>query len=157
MHDGAPLHPRVAALFSRSIVPRTDGKYDIVLPNDRETIEVEDTAFFVTGMDMLEEPDGCLSVVKIHISDGQWEALDAGSLMISDENVLYARITRHGLSVPCRFPPSLYHRLALCIVETGPGEFALPLSGTSYPIGVYSGDARLPKKIGGGAGANAPC
>lgn len=137
LHGGQPILPRVAALFARHIVPKPDGRYIIELGDDTEPIQVADTAFFVEGMDLDEIEDGRLAGVQLRLSDGQEEPLNPSSLMISEESVLYARITRHGLSVPCRFPPSLYHRLALHVEENPGGGFVLPLAGQRWPLAPY--------------------
>ncbi len=138
LHGGTPLHPRVSKLFARSIVPHEDGRYSIVLRGDEEVIEVEDTAFFVESMSLSERDDGLLDSVLLRISDGREEPLDPRTLMISAGSVLYARVIRHGLSVPCRFPPSLYHRLALHVEEDRDDGFVLPLGGKRWPIGPYN-------------------
>lgn len=143
LHGETPVHPRVAVLFSRHIVPQADGRYYIVLGGNEEAVEVDDAAFFVETMNLLEA-DGDLERVDIRISDGKEETLDPSSLMISNENVLYARVDRNGFSVPCRFPPSLYHRLALKVEENPDGGFFLPVGGRSYPLKPY---VREPKPL----------
>lgn len=135
LHGTVPLHPRVAKLFARSVVP-DDAGYHLEVGRSRGSLEVADTAFFVTSTDLDEAPDGALRAVRITVSDGRAEPLDGATLMSSTENVFYCRVTRHGFSVPCRFPPSLYHRLALHVEAQGDG-YVLPVGADRHPIGPY--------------------
>lgn len=137
LHGSTPMHPRVAALFARSILPHPDGRYSVVVGKDEELIDVEDAAFFVESMTLVDREQGGLLSVDLRLSDGREQALDPSGLMVSEKNVLYVRILRHGLLVPCRFPPSLYHRLALYVEEDPNETFVLPLGGRSWPIGSY--------------------
>lgn len=136
LHGDAPLHPRVAALFKRSVVPHSDGTYELVVGRDRHPLVVADTPYAVEGMHLQTGPSGEPAAVAMRLSDGEEEPLDPATLMLSDEHVLYGRVVRHGLEVPCRFPPSLYHQLALH-VEAAPDGFELPLAGRRWPMSPY--------------------
>lgn len=112
LHGDEPLHPRVATLFAQHVVPSVDGQYEVRLGFARQTLEVEDTAFFVRASHETVV-DGALVAVRLSLSDGVDELLDPTTLMQSADHVLYCRIRRHGLRVPCRFTPAQYHTLAM--------------------------------------------
>jgi hypothetical protein len=137
LHGETPLHPRVAALFARHLVPEADGRYFIVLGRDRQPVAVADAAYFVETIWVEADPEGGIRAIRLTLSDGATETLDPSTLMISGENVLYARVVRHGLSVPCRFPSSLYHRIALHIEEAPGGGYVLPVAGRDHPLAPY--------------------
>ncbi|MEO1170969.1 MAG: hypothetical protein AAFX94_02805 [Myxococcota bacterium] len=135
LQGGEPLHPRVVELFSRHLVPSMDGRVFIQLGFQRYELEIEDTAYFVTAMDI--EKDGPrLTQVRLTVSDGREELLRPDSLMQSAENVLYCRVLRRELGVACRFSPSLYHTLALEMDEDDAG-FYLELNRVRHRVAVY--------------------
>ncbi len=121
LHGDRPLHPRVRELFQKNVVPRADGSYLVKLGPAEQVLEVDDTAYFVTRLTTALGADGRLAAVRLWISDGACEALDGATLMQSPDNVLYCRLRRHGLSVPCRFTPAQYHELALHAEEAAAG------------------------------------
>jgi hypothetical protein len=135
LHGDTPLHPRVAALFARNIVPEPDGKFRIQLGHARHPLLVEDAAYSVSSL-TLQGPQGDLQHVVLHLSDGAQEPLAAGTLMQSEDNVLYCRIRRHGLRVAVRLTAQQYHNLALSMQPHGDG-FALRLGGALWPVGPY--------------------
>jgi hypothetical protein len=74
--------------------------------------------------------------VTLTLSDGAQEALDAATLMQAADNVLYCRLTRHGLRVPCRFTSAQYHTLAW-FAEVADERGYLRLDGTLWPLNPY--------------------
>lgn len=136
LHGEEAMHPRVARLFAQCVVP-TDRGYELHVGNSRAPIEVADTAFFVEQVH-LPAREGPPEALELTLSDGKRERLDPTTLMQGPDHALYCRITRAGFSVPARFPPGLYHRLADLLVPRGAG-FALHLAGGDHPIGVYDG------------------
>jgi hypothetical protein len=115
LHGEQPMHPRVATLFFRNLVPQASGTYAVVLGPARQLIEVEDTALFVTGLDLEMSPDdpARLRRIGLQLSDQTAEELAPQTLMQSQARILYCRVQRHGLSVPVRFSSEQYHRLML--------------------------------------------
>ncbi len=114
-HGDTPLHPRVAKLFARSLEPQADGGYAIVLGHARQTVEVQDVAWFVSRLQLQPAADDPtrLAAATLHLSDGSSEPLRPDQLMQSCERVLYCRIERHGYVLPARFAPQQYHQLML--------------------------------------------
>lgn len=117
MHGEDKIIPRVAELFAKNIAVTSAGDYVIVIDRYNAPVQVADTAFFVRTMNIV----GDIEKVELGISDGS--TIELRSLMQSPENVLYtsvpcrvwdgAALTGETTDVPCRFPPSLYHALAL--------------------------------------------
>ena len=56
LHGDDPLHPRVEALFKRSVVPTADG-WILEVGDQRAELQVADTPFAVTTLDLEEEAD----------------------------------------------------------------------------------------------------
>lgn len=133
LHGGEPMHPRVARLFGRCLVPDPDGRWHLEVGRERSPVEVDDTGLLVRSLALDETAEGVLTRARLTFTDDTEADLDPGSLEVSEEHVLYCRVVRHGLSVPCRFPPSLYHRLALH-VEEAEGGFALRTTAGLFPL-----------------------
>lgn len=141
LHGDVPLHPRVAALFARNIVPEPDGNFRIQLGYARHALLVEDTAFSVLSLTVDGQP-GALRSVVLHLSDGAKEPLAPETLMQSDDNVLYCRIRRHGLRVAVRLSAQQYHTLALSMEACDDG-FALRLDDMLWPVAPYDAKPQL--------------
>jgi hypothetical protein len=135
LHGDEPLHPRVATLFARNVVPHADGTYFVQLGYARQQLEVEDTAFFVRSL-RAPTVGGALGAVTLHTSDDVEEALDPSTLMQSEDNVFYCAIKRHDMTVPCRFTPAQYHELALHAEVDGDAAYLI-VGGKRWPIKPY--------------------
>lgn len=136
LSDETPLHPRVADLFARHVVPHLDGTYAIALGRSRQEIVVDDTPFVVTSMRVALNEKDEVDRIELVTSDGEHEELRPTTLMQSEAHVLYCRIERQGMMVPCRFAPGQYHELAL-YARQEPSVFVLPVGGGAFPIGAY--------------------
>lgn len=139
LHGDQPLHPRVATLFARNVVPHADGAYFVQLGYARQQLVVEDTAFFVTSIRPVMDGER-IAKVGLQLSDGALEDLNPATLMQAADNTFYCRLRRHNLVVPCRFTPAQYHALALH-AEMEQDTAMLPIQGRRWPIGAY--DARV--------------
>ncbi len=143
LHGDEPLHPRVQILFEKNVVPRVGGHYAVVLGHARQQLQVDDTAYFVRSIVEHGDTPGAgagLRGVTLSLSDGHSEELQPQSLMQSPEHVLYCRIVRHGLSVPCRFSPHQYHSILLHAgVPTAEqdNEVVLIIDGETYTLSPY--------------------
>jgi hypothetical protein len=168
LHGGEPLHPRVAILFSKNVVPRLGGTYDIVLGHAKQSLQVDDTAYFVRSVSpQLRAADGGLASVTVALSDGTTEQLRPETLMQSAQQVLYCRLVRHGLWVPCRFMPQQYHSLMLHACVRGPeaavptsaaalqAQVVLPVAGRDYGLQPYE-PTLVPVRAETAAPASAP-
>ena len=111
LHGDEPVHPKVAILFSKSVYPLKDGTYELRVAHQRAPVLVADCAFFVRALKVIADEEGRISKLEIRVSDEQTEKVDPNTFMMSDENVLYCRIHRHGFSVPCRFLQRHYYEL----------------------------------------------
>ena len=112
LHGDEPVHPKVGVLFAKSVYPLEDGSYELRVGQQKAPVLVADCAFFVRSVVLHRGPDAALVEIEILTSDGLREKLDPATLMMSEENVLYCRIERHGFSVPCRFLQRHYYELA---------------------------------------------
>jgi hypothetical protein len=156
MHGEDRIIPRVAELFSKNLVVRPDGQYLVKIESYAAPVQTVDTAFFVRSLNV--KVDGAaITGVVIDVSDGSERELDGASLMQNDDNVLYCRVPCRALvgdaiqgflSVPCRFPPSLYHALALHAELEG-GRGVITIAGRKYGFGAYNS---APVSLSGGRG-----
>ena len=113
LHGDEGLHPKVAVLFSKCLIPKENGEYELQVGQQRAPVLVSDVGFFVRSIVLNQDATGQLESVKIKICDQVEETLNPESLMMSDDNSLYCRIERHGMNVPCKFLPGQYYELAL--------------------------------------------
>ena len=111
LHGNDPVHPKVAILFAKSVYPREDGSYELRVAHQKAPVLVADCAFFVRSIELIRDERNALMVIDMCLSDGKRERLDPATLMMSEENVLYCQIHRHGFSVPCRFLQRHYYEL----------------------------------------------
>jgi len=146
LHGGTPLHPRVAELFMRSVVPRADGTYILEIGFDEQPLHVEVAAFFVRRVE-LDEAAGELRAAFVHLSDGAREPLRPETLEQGDDHALYCRLVRHGLLVPARFLATPYHALAAHVEPVGE-RFALRLAGRRWPIAAFDPAPRVVRSSG---------
>lgn len=152
MHGDDRIIPRVAELFARHLAVTPEGRYFIVIDRQSAPVEVADTAWFVRSLDVRRDGDA-LRDVELTLSDGGTHRLDGATLMQSDAHVLYCRVPcrafvsgalRGELMVPCRFPPGLYHQLALH-AELEDGAGVLAIAGVRYRFGPYDRSPKAPK------------
>lgn len=116
---------RIADLFSKHVVRRPDGSYGIEIGWDKAPIEVEDTPYVVSRVD--SGPDGFV----IQLNDESCEPLDASSLSMSPDNVLYCRVK--GGTERARFLRPAYYQLAPHFHEDD-GRFYVRAAGHDHPI-----------------------
>jgi hypothetical protein len=136
LHGTRPLHPRVADLFARNVVPRPDGSYIIKLGKNEHPLEVVDTPYHARHIDV-DEKAGSLERLTVHVSDGVSDEVRGEGLMQAEDNALYCRVARHGLWVPCRLSPAQYHAVAL-FAQLEDGHAVLPLGGRRYRFGPWN-------------------
>lgn len=127
--DAEPiLHERLARLFSRYLRRKADGGYEIWIDERYHAdVEVEDTPYVVVAVD--SSANGSFTV---DLNDGSSEPLDAHSLHVGRDQVLYCRV-KHGAE-PARFLRPAYYQLAQHIEEVTPGQFQLRCARAVYPI-----------------------
>ena len=133
LHGDEDLHPKVSILFSKCLIPKDNGEYELQVGHQKAPVLVSDVGFFVRSMRIETDEQGELSTVLIKVSDQTEERLDLGSLMMSQDNGLYCRIERHGMRVPCKFTPGQYYELAL-LADMEEEIAWLTVGGTRYPL-----------------------
>jgi hypothetical protein len=126
--DGQPIeNPRIARLFSRSVHRAADGSYELRIAEERAPIAVDDTPYVVTGAAI--DADG---TAWVELNDGTRESLDARSLAIGAEDVLYCRVK--GGHEAARFLRPAYYQLADRIAAQD-GGFVIETAAGRFPIG----------------------
>jgi hypothetical protein len=86
--DDEPItNERIASLFSRHVTRGDDGAFWLVVGDERARIEVEDTPFVVVRID--GDPERGF---RLGLNDDSSEPLDAASLRIGGEDVLYCDV-----------------------------------------------------------------
>ena len=77
------------------------GKYLIELGNEICYLDVEDTAYVVTVVDMKKIAGDAADHIYIQLTDDSWEKLDLSTLYVGNDNVLYCTV-KNGI-FPARF------------------------------------------------------
>ncbi|MCK6554209.1 DUF1285 domain-containing protein [Candidatus Binatia bacterium] len=129
--DDEPVtHPRLARLFSRYVRRKPDGgSYEVWIDERYHAdVEVSDTPFVVTAVET--DPEGR---IWIDLNDGTTELLDAASVAVGRDNVLYCMV-KNG-SERARFLRAAYYHLAGAIEEVAAGDLRLRCGETKHPIG----------------------
>jgi hypothetical protein len=118
--DGEAIpNPAIARLFSRALEVLPDGRGRLALGGDTAFVTIEDTPWVVTTVDG-SPPHG----FTITLNDGTTEPLDATTLRVGAENVLYCRVKRHH---PARFLRPAYYALLRFAEPAGDGAVDLPI------------------------------
>ena len=127
--DGAPItNPRIASLFARSVHRLQDGSYELRIAEERASIIIDDTAFVVTAAG--DDPAGG---VWVDLNDGTREMLDARTLRVGADDVLYCQVK--GGAEWARFLRPAYYQVADRIAADGDGGFAFTSGAERHPIG----------------------
>jgi hypothetical protein len=127
--DGERItNSRIALLFSRHLVQRSDGSYALVMGDEKATVEVEDTPWVVTQID-----GDSRSGFVLTLNDQSQEPLAPGSLAVGPDNAFSCLVK--GGSARARFVRSAHHALARHVEPAGsPGEFVIEIKGRRYPL-----------------------
>jgi hypothetical protein len=107
--EGRPVSdPELVAVLGRSLLEK-DGRYFIHCEGEAHPVTVADAPLVVRHVHLRHGRGPGLEAVEIELRDGRRELLDAGTLEISTENILYCRATRSRLRA--RFARSAYYEL----------------------------------------------
>lgn len=117
-------HERTLELFNRSVMRQESG-YCLSGEKQPVPIEVEDTAFFVRGLDRSDRG------YVIHLIDGSVEELDLKTLSFGQENELYCQI-KNG-SEKAKFLRAPFYEIMKDLVEES-GYFGLRSMELFYPL-----------------------
>jgi hypothetical protein len=121
-------NPRIALLFSRSIARNPDGSYFLQIGDERAAITVEDTPYVVKSV----EGDAQAGFTVV-LNDDSHEALDASSLEVGADNVLYCQVKNGRFQA--RFLRPAYYHLSECLGMDDDGNFFFTVAGKRYPVG----------------------
>lgn len=93
---------------------------------ERAPIDVDDTPYVVVDVDV----EG--GTARIRLNDQSVEELDAASLQVGANEVLYCGVK--GGAERARFLRPAYYQLVPFIAESEAGRFELRLAGTAHPV-----------------------
>jgi hypothetical protein len=117
----------ICRLFSRAMRVAPDGRGRLELGEDKADVIIEDTPWVVVGVE--GTPAAGFTVV---LNDESREPLDARSIRVGTEHVLYCRVKQGAYEA--RFLRPAYYEL-MRHLEAGPGgESVLPVGGARIPI-----------------------
>jgi uncharacterized protein len=120
-------NPRIALLFSRSVKRTPDGSFYLQVAEERAPITVEDTPYVIKAV--YEDDNGGFIVVT---NDDEHEALDAATLEVGLDNVLYCRVK--GGAFPARFLRTAYYHLSNNFFTDDGETFSLVVHDRRYPV-----------------------
>lgn len=126
-------NPRIALLFSRSIGRNPDGSYFLQIGDERASITVEDTPYVVKSV----EGDGEKGFTLV-LNDDSREPLEANSLEVGADNVLYCTVKNGRWRA--RFLRPAYYHLSNSLGVDEQGDFFFTVAGKRYPVGRSSAD-----------------
>jgi len=133
-HDGSWYNdderienPRIALLFSQSIRRDANGNYFLQVAEERAPITIEDTAYVVAKVD--EDGNGGYILTT---NDEVREPLDAATLEVGADNVLYCRVKQG--EYRARFQRTAYYHLAEHFASDDGETFSLIIGGCRYRI-----------------------
>jgi hypothetical protein len=129
-HKGAEMiHREFIRLFYQNMVIDSQGRYIINWQGENCYVEVEDTAFIVTRVELKDHAEHSRFV--LYLSDDSQEGLLPDTLYVGKDNVLYCRIKDR--TFPARFSRAAYYQLAEYFEEED-GDFFLSMDGEKYII-----------------------
>jgi hypothetical protein len=123
-------NPRIALLFSKSIRRNSDGYY-LHVADERASITVEDTPYVVKAVE--DDDRGGFIVIT---NDDEREPLDASSLEVGLDNVLYCRV-KGGQFRARVLRTAYYHLSSRFLVDSGE-TFSIVVGDRRYPIRMAS-------------------
>ena len=126
-------HPRIRELFSRSVDRTEGGTWVLRIWRFTYPIKVDDTGFFVTGLEPRREADAEGQVIDLLLSDGSVERLDPTTLAYTPPDRLVARVKAGRFEA--RFLRAAYHRLLDGWLEAEGEGFSVVLGGKRYRLG----------------------
>jgi hypothetical protein len=127
--DDEPIPNRaICRLFSRTLIVLPDGRARLELGEDKADVVIEDTPWVVTAV----EGDSTRGFTVV-LNDETREPLDAASLRVGAENVLYGRVK--GGAHEARFLRPAYYDLLRHAEPGAAGQVLLPVGGRRVAIG----------------------
>ncbi len=68
------------------------GKYSVQVGPESAEVVVEDAPYMVRSVTIEEAPDGRPRAYVLHLNDETRESLESGSLVVSEQNVMYCKV-----------------------------------------------------------------
>lgn len=102
-------HGRTHLLFSKSIRRDPTGKYYVRVGPESAEVIVEDAPYTIRSVTIQQEPDGRPKDYILHLNDETQERLESGSLVVSEQNVMYCRVK--GGAERARFLRAAYYQI----------------------------------------------
>jgi hypothetical protein len=110
-YQGLPIINRNIYLYFNQCLSRdASGKYILSMGEERCYLEVEDTPFVIQEVYLKSEAEGAPAALWVKLNDGTEEPLDAGSLRVAADNVVYGMI-KHAFC-EARFTRAAWYQLA---------------------------------------------
>jgi uncharacterized protein len=123
----------IVKLFYQNLKRDESGSYYIHLENDLASLEVEDTAYFVTAVNKLGSTAAGNERISVHLNDETLEELDCDTLRIGGDNVLYCAVKSAGHKA--KFLRSSYYQIAEYFDYDDDRDcYFLPLNGARHYI-----------------------
>jgi hypothetical protein len=122
----------IVQYFSQHLKLDDSGRYVILIGNDQEYVQVEDSPLVVRNLGRVPAEDSGEDKIELYLSDGSWENLDPETLRISDEHIPYCRVRQN--TINARFSRAAYYALSQFINEDEEGNFFLVLNGRRYHL-----------------------
>jgi hypothetical protein len=130
-HQGLEMIRRdILLLFYQHLHRDGQGQYSIRLGEEECYIEVEDSAFVVSRVDLESHGEGDTGF-RLWLNDDSQETLDLDTLFVGKENVLYCRVKKG--KFPARFQRQAYYQLADHVEEDN-GKYLICLDGKKHPL-----------------------
>lgn len=128
LHRGEPItHARTLEVLWRSLHPTPAGRWEVAIGRERGYVAVSGAPFAIRGVSAASD-----GAPVLHVSDGDVEPLDPGSLRLGQDGVLRCTVRRG----PARFTRAGQVGLEPWLREgpAGSGTFILFVNDRSWPI-----------------------
>jgi uncharacterized protein len=125
-HDDELIeHPKIVEAFNMGLAPAEDGRFRLSFGRDWCYVEVEDAAYAVTAVDVVEDR------VWLRLSDRTAERLDPPTLAQGPDGVLTCRVKAG--KAKARFSRDAQFALG-SLLEEEHGEWVLKVAGSSVRL-----------------------
>jgi len=109
-HEGVEItHARTRLLFAKNIRRDSTGRYYVHVGPESAEVVVEDAPYTIRSVTIQEDPDERPQDYILHLNDETQESLEPGSLVVSDQNVMYCNVK--GGSERARFLRAAYYQI----------------------------------------------
>ena len=133
-HDGEPVEKRsMTVAFSKWLRRHPDdGRYILSNGYDWTYITVEDAPFTVVSLNLTYDGHGGVTSATVVLSDESEESLDAASLTVSEDDVVYVDVKSGAFEA--RFSPQAQSALGPLLHEGSGGKISVLVDGVQHPI-----------------------